>query len=82
MKKVDVLNYLIDGVSEDIRKYIEYKIKEEQASKEYSESNGESYWEICKKYDCINPPVSKQKIKDTLKMIRRLSIEIEKGLNE
>lgn len=81
MKKVDILNYLIDGVSEDIKYYIEYKINTEKASKEYEESNHANYWELCKKYNCLYPPVSKQKIKDTLKMIRRLSLEIEKGLN-
>lgn len=63
MKEIDVLQYLIQDAKEELEYLEEYK-------EVYTEGDEEALWKI-------RSP-SKQKIHDDLKMMRRISLGIEK----
>lgn len=78
MNKLDVIKFLLQEIEEEQPKLIEYNriVKEAYAQDEIS-----SWRYIDNKWGEKSKP-SKSKIKDNFKMIRRLTLEIEKELKE
>lgn len=72
MDKYQIIKFLINDSEIRIEKECAFKKAELQAEKERK-----NFWG-CLNYDITGH--SKQKIKDNLKMIRRLTLEIEKEL--
>lgn len=77
--KLNVLEYLIKDANSEIEYINNFKARKEEAEKESDIQKDRSiYWA----WVADNRYPSKQKIKDNLKMIRRISLEIEKELDE
>lgn len=77
--KLNVLGYLIKDANDEIEYINNFKTRKEEAEKESDIQKDRSiYWAWVED----NRYPSKQKIKDNLKMIRRISLEIERELDE
>lgn len=83
MEELNVVKFLINRVDLNIEALNEYNRKCEIASKltEEDEKNGikHTFWSRRKEVGCEDP-CCKAEIKDTLKLIRKLTIDIEKKL--
>lgn len=78
MNKLEIIKYLIQSVETEQQNKIRYseEVKKAQEKAE-KDNNNYGYWRY------INPDVKnmvKSKVKNDLKMIRRLTLEIEKEL--
>ena len=78
MDKITLITYLLNEVNEELSIRKEY-IKELTRAKKEAKESGKSYWNYIK-WD--KPIPKKSKINDSLKMIRRLSIEFEREFND
>lgn len=77
--KLNVLEYLIKNANDEIEYMNNFKIRKEEVKKKSDEKKDSSiYWEWINN----NRYPSKQRIKDNLKMIRRISLELEKEINK
>ncbi len=77
MTKLDIIKYLISSIESELEDTV--RIPENlKRELEKIDKTDKSYWAYFK-YD-INEMVNKSKIKNDLKMIRRLTLEIEKEL--
>lgn len=82
--KLELMKSLIETIDENIIEY-DGHIDKYRKAKELSiedEENGKKYtiWERARELDCSNAPRTKGKIKETLKIVRRLSLELEKEM--
>ena len=77
MSKLEVIKFLLQEVEDEQIKLAEYNKISQEA---YSTKDGEemSGWRYIDKYWGNKPVPRKSKILDNLKMIRRLSLEISK----
>lgn len=77
--KLNTLDYLIKNANDEIEYMNNFKIRKEEVKKESDEKKDSSiYWEWINN----NRYPSKQRIKDNLKMIRRISLELEKEIDK
>ena len=78
MTKLEVIKFLLNEIEEEQPKLIEYNriVKEAYAQDEISG------WRYIDNHWGDKSKPSKSKIKDNFKMIRRLTLEIEKELKE
>lgn len=77
--KLNTLDYLIKDTNNEIEYINNFKTRKEEVENESAEKKDRSiYWAWVEDNRCP----SKQKIKDNLKMIRRISLEIERELDE
>lgn len=76
MNKLDVIKFLINEIEVERDKGPIY-LEETRRAQVQAEKENRSYWS-CFNYDIRD--INKSKIKNDLKMIRRLTLEIEKEL--
>lgn len=77
MNKLDVVKFLLDEVEEEQQNFKAYEKVEKEADKKNKEIKDFSYWRYMRDNWNKRYP-SKSKIKNNLKMIRRLTLDIEK----
>lgn len=78
MNKLEVIKFLLQEIEEEQPKLIEYQ---EIVKDAYAQDEISSWRYIDNKWG-DKPKPSKSKIKDNFKMIRRLTLELEKELKE
>lgn len=77
--KLNVLSCLINSSKEELKYIFTYKDRKEEVISRCEENkNNDELWE----WAGNNRTPSKQMIKDNLKMIRRISLELEKELDQ
>lgn len=78
MTNLDMLKYLIDDTQKELNKDDEYHKALKEAKQKVEDANNIfNYWEYMPKG---LTGTNKQRIKDNLKMLRRISLEVEKEL--
>ena len=81
MNKLEVIKFLLVEIEEEQNKLIEYNriVKEAYSTKDGDDMSG---WRYIDKHWGNKPKPSKSRIETNFRMIRRLSLEIEKELKE
>lgn len=74
ISKLEIIKFLLDEVDKELKKGPIYEAEYERAQK-LADENNKTTWHYMN-YDI--KPVNKSKVKNDLKMIRRLTLEIEK----
>jgi hypothetical protein len=77
MNKLEVIKFLLTEIEKEQDKILRYNKAELEAEEKAKDDEQHSYWYYMN-WEESQP--SKNKIKDYLKMIRRLSLEIEKEM--
>lgn len=79
MNKLDVIKFLLSEIEEEQPKLTEYQkiVKEAYSTKDGEEMSG---WRYIDKHWGDKPKPSKSKIETNFRMIRRLTLELEKEL--
>ena len=77
MDKLEVIKFLLQEINKEQDKFKRYAEAELEAEEKTKEDSQHSAWYYMK-WDESQP--SRNKLKDYLKMIRRLTLEIEKNL--
>lgn len=77
MNKLEVIKFLMEDTAKEIGKDAEYDKALKEAKNKAQKSEGFHYFDYMPKG---LTGTNRQRIKDNLKMIRRLSLEIEKEL--
>jgi hypothetical protein len=77
MNKLEVIKFLLQEIKKEQDKIKRYNIAEIEANEKAKDDDKHSAWYYMK-WDESQP--SKNKIKDYFKMIRRLTLEIEKEM--
>lgn len=84
MEELKVIKFLLSRVENKIKEREEYLVNLKKADElaKQDEENGKkhTYWERKRELGCISDPCSKAEVKDTLRLIRKLTMDMDKKL--
>lgn len=85
MKDLDVVKYLLARVENNIGKLDEYKNKNIQVRKQVEDDKKQGLkdtrWKRERELEC-DDPCCKSEIKDTLRLIRKITLDIERKIEQ